>query len=399
MREDQLEQLQDQVSVGAQLQGVSDRIHSEMLASQTGEEALRQFAEAARQLIGARYCAIGVARTDGEELEEFLTAGLSLEQEHAMGVKPRGVGVLGLLLQRETPLRLDKLTDHPSSAGIPPHHPPMENFLGVPIRYEKTVLGSIYLTEKPGGFTERDEQTIQALSMHLAVAIRNWQLLKRQRALVAGLITAQEEERRAVAYDLHDGLTQYVMAAHMHLSAFQRTHGTADDDLMLGLKYLKDAVVESRRLVNGLRSLALDDMGLAGALAQLVQEEKSRAGWDEAEFLHNVEGERFATPVVTALYRVAQEALTNARKHAAARRVQVALLRDDETQLTLSITDDGRGFEPGRSHADDRHIGLHGMTERVRLLEGALQIESALGQGTQLTVTVPIPYHEEEERR
>ncbi|MBB6051140.1 GAF domain-containing sensor histidine kinase [Armatimonas rosea] len=397
MREDQLERLQAQVSAVEQLQGVSDRIHTEILASQTGEEALRQFAESARQLIGAQYCAIGVARADGAVLEEFLTAGLTHEQERAIGAKPHGVGVLGLLLHRETPLRLESLTAHPMSAGIPAHHPPMESFLGVPIRYETTVLGSIYLTEKPGGFTEADERTILALSMHLAVAIRNWQLLKRQRALVAGLITAQEEERRAVAYDLHDGLTQYVMAAHMHLSAFQRVHGTADDDLMLGLKYLKDAVVESRRLVNGLRSLALDDMGLAGALAQLVQEEKSRAGWAEADFLHNVEGERFATPVVTALYRVAQEALTNARKHAGARRVQVALLREDETQLTLSVTDDGHGFEPGRSHADDKHIGLHGMTERVRLLEGTLQIESAPGQGTQLTVTVPIPYQEEEE--
>lgn len=380
---------------------VSDRIHTEILASQTGEEALRQFAESARLLIGARYCAIGVARVDGEGLEEFLTAGLTPEQEQAIGAKPRGVGVLGLLLGQNTPLRLTRVSDHPNSSGFPPGHPPMQGFLGVPIRYEQTTLGSIYLAEKPTGFTEEDEKTIQALSMHLAVAIRNWQLLKRQRSLVAGLIAAQEEERRAVAYDLHDGLTQYVMAAHMHLSAFQRTYQPTgltegDDDLTLGLKYLKDAVVESRRLVNGLRSLALDDMGLAGALAQLVQEEKSRAGWAEADFLHNVEGERFATPIVTALYRVAQEALTNARKHAGARCVQVSLLRDDDSLLSLTVGDDGCGFDLSRRHADEKHIGLHGMTERIRLLEGTLQIESVRGQGTQLTATVPVRYPEEE---
>jgi nitrate/nitrite-specific signal transduction histidine kinase len=393
------EQLLAQVSAEAHLRLVSDRIHTDILASQTGEEALKQFAESARQLIGARYCAIGVARADGEELEEFLTAGLTPDQERAITPKPRGIGVLGLLLHRETPLRLSKLSTHPQSGGFPAKHPVMESFLGVPIRYEQTVLGSIYLAEKSGGFTDDDELTIQALSMHLAVAIRNWQLLKRQRALVAGLITAQEEERRAVAYDLHDGLTQYVMAAHMHLSAFQRAYNGGqiheDEDLTQGLKYLKEAVVESRRLVNGLRSLALDDMGLAGALAQLVQEEKARAGWAEADFLHNVEGERFSTPIVTALYRVAQEALTNARKHAGAQSVQVNLLQDDESILTLSVSDDGCGFEPERRHADDKHIGLHGMTERVRLLEGTLQVESILGKGTQLTVTVPVQYKED----
>ncbi|MCX6366179.1 MAG: GAF domain-containing sensor histidine kinase [Armatimonadetes bacterium] len=379
----------------ARLRGVSDHIHSEMLASLTGEEALQQFAESARKLIGARYCAIGIARADGEELEEFLTAGLTHEQEATIGAKPHGGGILGLLLQRTTPLRLETLGTHPSAVGIPPHHPPMDSFLGVPIRYQQTILGSIYLTEKPGGFTEGDEQTILALSMHLAVAIRNWQLLKRQRSLVAGLITAQEEERRAVAYDLHDGLTQYVMAAHMHLSAFQCVHNHDDEDLLLGLQYLKDAVIESRRLINGLRSLALDDMGLAGALAQLVQEEKQRAGWTDADFLHDVEGERFSVPLVTAVYRVAQEALTNARKHAVAQRIQVTLLRESDHVLILSISDDGMGFDPKGIQADDKHIGLHGMTERVRLLEGTLLIESAPGTGTQLTASFPAPYHEE----
>ncbi|WP_395142807.1 GAF domain-containing protein, partial [Armatimonas sp.] len=161
MSDNQLEVLQEQVSASARLRGVADRIHTEILASQTGEEALQQFAEAARQLIGARYCAIGVARAGGESLEEFLTAGLTPSEMEAIGAKPRGVGILGLLLQRETPLRLEKLSQHASSAGIPAHHPPMESFLGVPIRYDQTVLGSIYLTEKPGGFTEEDERTIQ----------------------------------------------------------------------------------------------------------------------------------------------------------------------------------------------------------------------------------------------
>ena len=393
-----LETLQTQIKAEIRLRAVADQIATEILASQTGVEALQQFAEAARQLIGARYCAIGVARADGDGLEEFITAGLTDEEQKHIGPKPRGAGVLGLLLQQDKPLRLDHLGKHPSAAGMPPNHPRMESFLGVPIRHAQTVLGSLYLTEKPGGFIEADEIAIQALSMHIAVAIRNWQLLKRQRALVAGLISAQEEERRAVAYDLHDGLTQYVMAAHMHLEAFRRTHGQDDEDLSMGLSYLKDAVVESRRLVNGLRSLALDDMGLAGALAQLVQEEKLRAGWEEAEFLHNVEGERFSTSLVTAVYRVAQEGLTNARKHAEARAVQVTLLQENDDSLHLCVIDDGKGFNPDRISANEKHIGLHGMMERVRLLDGMLQIESQPGGGAQVRAYFPVRLQEEEEK-
>src|SRR5207248_1955468 len=157
------------------------------------------------------------------------------------------------------PLRVDDLGQHPESVGFPPNHPPMRSFLGVPIRRGETVLGSLYLTDKEGGgaFTEADEAAVQALGAYAAVAIHNLQLLGRQRALVSGLIAAQEEERRAIAYDLHDGLTQYVMASHAHLESFKRAYETgnrerAEREMDQGLRYLKEAVVESRRLVNGL---------------------------------------------------------------------------------------------------------------------------------------------------
>ena len=133
-----------------------------------------------------------------------------------------------MLLNRTEPLRVDVLAEHPLSVGFPPNHPPMDSFLGVPIRHGDTVLGSLYLTNKEGGgeFTEADEIAVQAIGAHAAVAIHHLHLLARQRALVSGLIAAQEEERRAVAYDLHDGLTQYIMASHAHLEAFRHAHET-----------------------------------------------------------------------------------------------------------------------------------------------------------------------------
>jgi signal transduction histidine kinase len=374
---------------------IANQTAADIVTSHTGVEALERLAEAARVSLGARYAAVGVASEAGDGLEAFITVGLTPEEERVIGPKPRGVGVLGLLLTRTTPLRLEKLSAHPNSAGMPPGHPPMESFLGVPIRHSGRVLGSLYLTEKPGGFTETDEVTVQTLSTFLAVAIRNLQMLKRQRALLAGLMAAEEDERRALAYELHDGLTQYVMAAHAQLEIFQASRNEAR--LEAGIKYLKEAVVEARRLVNGLRTLSLDDLGLAGTLEQLLREEQARNGWEEASLTTEDLSGRLPLPVETALLRIGQEAISNIRKHARATRVLARLRREDDT-LTLTVTDNGTGFTPGEVPSQEGHIGLHGMTERTRLLGGTLHIESAPGQGATVTVWVPLPPQNREKR-
>nr|MDQ2687831.1 GAF domain-containing sensor histidine kinase [Armatimonadota bacterium] len=284
--------------------------------------------------------------------------------------------------------------------GFPPNHPKMEGFLGVPIRQGDTVVGSLYLTNKiTGAFTEADELAVQALSAHAAVAILNFQMLSRQRTLVRGLIGAQEEERRSVAYDLHDGLTQFVMAAHAHLEAFKRAQASgkaerAAREMDQGLHYLKEAVVESRRLINGLRSLALDDLGLAGAVEQMVHEEKARSDWRDADLVHNIAERRFDPTLETAVYRVAQEALTNARKHADAERVQVLLLigfaeQGRPPQLTLEVRDWGRGFVPEEKVGETERVGLHSMAERVLLMGGTYHLHSAPGAGTVVTAVFP----------
>lgn len=371
----------------------ANQVALDILARRTGVEALRHIADAARTLAGARYAALGVARPDGNGLVEFVTVGMTAEEEARVGPRPRGIGVLGMLLTCDRPLRVSNLSRHPASVGFPPNHPPMDSFLGVPIRRGETVLGSLYLTNKIGGgeFTEADEAAVAALGAHAAVAIHNLQMLSRQRALVSGLISAQEEERRAVAYDLHDGLTQFVMAAHAHLEAFRRTRAAgkverAENELEQGLRYLKEAVVESRRLVNGLRTLALDDLGLAGALELLLAEEKQRANWAGAEFVHNIAGRRFDKSLETAVYRVAQEALTNTRKHAGARSVRILLLAEPGAaaeRLTLEVRDDGRGFLVTEPHGSEyAHVGLSSMMERVRVLDGVWDLRSAPGAGT-----------------
>src|SRR5689334_6762319 len=113
---------------------VARKVALDILSSQTGVEALRHIAEAAKDLAGAQYAALGVARLDGRGLAEFVTVGLSHPEEAAIGPRPDGRGILGLLLKRREPLRIDRLGEHDASVGFPPNHPEMNSFLGVPIR-------------------------------------------------------------------------------------------------------------------------------------------------------------------------------------------------------------------------------------------------------------------------
>jgi signal transduction histidine kinase len=379
----------------------ANRIALNILGNRTGTEALQHIAEAACDLAGARYAALGVANPEGDGLSEFITTGISAEDEAKIGARPRGAGVLGLLLERKTPLRIDVLSDHPESVGFPPNHPPMKSFLGVPVIHGTRCIGSLYLTDKVGeaAFTDADELVIYALASHAAVAINYMQVIERQQSLVRRLLNAQEEERRAIAYDLHDGLTQYVMAAHAHLQSYQHALASGETEragreIHQGLTYLLEAVTESRRLVNDMRTLALDDLGLAGAVEQLVNEEKVRAGWTEANVTHNIPTRRFDHSLETAAFRVIQEALTNVRKHAKSKVVRVLLIletgENDEEILTINVRDSGCGFATDKLHGEFNRVGLRGMIDRVHLMGGEHHLQSEIGVGTVIRASFPI---------
>jgi signal transduction histidine kinase len=170
-----------------------------------------------------------------------------------------------------------------------------------------------------------------------------------------------------------------------------------------GMSYLQHAVVESRRLVNGLRSLTLDELGLAGALEQLLQEEKARAGWQDTQFIHNVEGHRYDFTLETSAYRVVQEALNNARKHAKTTRLRLTLLSEElaagQGQLCLEIQDWGAGFVPEEKLQETERVGLHSMAERVILIGGTYTLHSAPGEGTLIRAVFPALQPQGEEFR
>ncbi|MGH3020624.1 MAG: GAF domain-containing protein [Gaiellaceae bacterium] len=139
---------------------------------------LQRLVETAAELTGARYAALGVIDKAGQALERFLTTGIDPETHAAIGDLPRGRGILGVLIREGQTLRLHDIADDPRSVGFPLHHPPMQTFLGVPIRLRGVAYGNLYLTEKEGGgdFTEEDEELTQLLAAQAAVAIENARL-------------------------------------------------------------------------------------------------------------------------------------------------------------------------------------------------------------------------------
>ena len=203
-----------------------------------------------------------------------------------------------------------------------------------------------------------------------------------------------EEERHHVAYELHDGLAQIVASAHQHLQAFASHYRTrspqARQELDQALELAQRSVREARRLIAGLRPTALDDFGLATALRLQVEAQRAegwKIGYDET-----LGSERLPPTIETTLFGVAQEALTNARKHASTTRARLALERQ-ESKIRLEVQDWGCGFEPLavlHEASLSEHVGLREMQERVELVSGHLMISSQPGVGTLVVAEVPL---------
>jgi two-component system, NarL family, sensor histidine kinase DevS len=142
------------------------------------DAVLQRLVEAAAELTGARYAALGVIGPSGTQLERFLTTGIDAATHAAIGELPRGRGILGVLIRDAESLRLHRISDDPRSVGFPPNHPPMNTFLGVPIHLRGVAYGNLYLTEKAGGedFTEEDQELVELLASQAAVAVENARL-------------------------------------------------------------------------------------------------------------------------------------------------------------------------------------------------------------------------------
>ncbi len=248
----------------------------------------------------------------------------------------------------------------------------------------------------------RAEPWLRVLLHQAETVLQNLRLYARLRRhqqqlsdLLNRLISAQEEERKLVAYDLHDGLIQTLVGAHLSLNNYlmlrQQAPEQAEGLLRQALQDLQQAIREGRRLIQGLRPTVLDDLGLALAVQEVLEAMMTEQGWHVD--LDVQVPRRLPPSVEITAFRIVQEALNNVRKHAAARRVRVSLTVRDGRLYGL-VQDDGRGFDldqVARAAGERAAVGLHSMRERARLLGGEWHIQSQPGAGTTVTFWLPLP--------
>lgn len=172
---------------------------------------LQRIVELAAKLTGARYGALGVVGPDGR-LVDFITTGITPEQRRAIGPLPVGEGILGVLIRDAQPLRLTHISTDPRHVGFPPNHPPMESFLGAPVKARGRVFGNIYLTQKVGApeFDAEDEAALQVLATHAGVAIENARLYAEARRRSQWLDAVREISASILAGTAVDGVLQIV---------------------------------------------------------------------------------------------------------------------------------------------------------------------------------------------
>jgi signal transduction histidine kinase len=271
--------------------------------------------------------------------------------------------------------------------------------VAVPLTAEQRLLGFLTLGTKRSGllYTDDDLDLLATLAQSATLALENARLHEERLAILrqqlAQVTAAQEEERQRIARELHDGVGPALASLNLRL----RTAGKLVQPNPAAAQELKELadltqanIQDIRRLIYDLRPAVLDELGLVAALKEYVERYQQEQGLSVKLSLPQGK-ERLPAPLETTLFRVIQEALTNAARHAKAKHVEVALDWDN-AQVSLRIADDGQGFDLREAAArakGGQHLGLWSIRERIEQLGGRLRIDSQPGTGTTIQATVP----------
>lgn len=406
---------------GATLHAVSSAVLA-VTSHLSVHEVLQVIVRAAAQLLDARYAALGVPDDEGS-FAEFVVEGVSDEQWDRIGPLPRQHGMLAAMLRDDTPKRLADIRREPEFEGWPVAHPVLKDFLGVPIRDGEKVLGILFLANRrrPGGFTQDDQDLLALFAAHAAIAMTNARLYEHNRELTV------VAERNRLARELHDAVAQKLfslrLTARTASALAERDPGRTVRELEQVERLAAEALAELRAVIFELRPADLAD-GLTASLRKHV-EVLDRA-YETSVRMTAGGAVTLPEEQEAVVFRIAQEALHNALRHAGARTIQVTLSAEGE-RAVLEVADDGSGFVVGPngsangngksgplawngapaelgehgssrdvpdSHgaSDDQYggLGLASMRERACAIGGRLVIDAVPGAGTAVRLEVPL---------
>jgi signal transduction histidine kinase len=294
----------------------------------------------------------------------------------------------GRVLERGRSERIDSLLDDPEVDQQATRRLGVHSAIYVPLLVRGRSIGVVIAHDKRGpapAFTEDDLRLAEALGFRAAIAVDLSERVGRDS--VRRVVEAQELERARLARELHDETGQALTSILLGLKPLEQA--AESEEARAALDSVRELVISTlqnvRRLAVELRPSALDDFGLVPAVERLTDTFREQSGL-QVDLESQLGEERLPSEAETTLYRVIQEALTNIVKHSAASRVSILLQRKNGAVVAV-VEDDGNGFDPSGTRADA--IGLAGMSERLSLAGGRLQVESSPGAGTTVVAEVP----------
>lgn len=369
--------------------------------AETLEQVLQQITDAARELIGARYAALGVPNQQGG-LRYFKVSGISATEISHIHHRPLGVGLLGSIMDAREPLRLNSMEEVEDRAGFPAGHPHMNTLLGVPLQIGEQLFGTFYLTDKENGelFTEEDEWLLEMMASSAALAIAGAQVREQQQDI------ARLAERERIAMELHDSVIQSLYALGLGLDFASRAETVPREMIGETLRGLNQVIEDIRAYIlklnetngNGHQTMrgyienAVADLYIPPDLTLKINvpDHPSMLGKD---VLEGIKG-------------IIHECLSNVVRHASATCVTLQV-EEDNAHFKLTITDDGKGFdmvklkEPngngngngngsGNGKSAGHGLGLQNIRKRARMYGGTVSVESKPNRGTVITLVLPL---------
>lgn len=346
------------------------------------EQVLERIAQVSKDLVNARYAALGVPDSSGR-LKYFKFVGISPERVARMDHLPVGHGLLGAIIHERKAIRLERMAADDRASGFCGGHPPMTSLLGVPIQVGQQLFGILYLCDREDGqpFSEEDEWLIETMAGYAALAIAGSQLGDQQRRLVL------LEERERISMELHDGIIQSLYAIGMHLDLMRLSQEVNPTGVEQAIGDLNLVIGDIRRYIMNLQS----DDPRQRTIYQRLHDLISRLHVPEALQIEiNAPDDQplFTPATFEAICQMANEAVSNAVRHADAKTISVSTQQKDN-QFEIVIADDGKGFDP-ESLMNHTGLGLRNLQQRAALHGGTVDINTAPGAGTRVRISIPV---------